>query len=360
MERVKLTMSNKEGYLFFSLAGFTYSRGAVYLNAGKENISRNSQFFEVPHNFWSDLHYLIPRIRLAASQNSNIVVLSPSHLLVPFMRIITGKKIILDAGWSLTEAEIVRWRGLVSVPGILKCFVIDFLAFQLASKIIVETNHQKSNISSRFFIRKNKIYVLMTGVDEGNFREQSIKPFELENSNQTMGYPTVLFRGSYTSEAGLEILSQVSKKLEKVEIQFIVSSNRIPKELVFGKNTILISRRISNREMKYLYEEATVCVGQITNRPRLKNTIPHKAFEAAFFGKPYLSSDTLGIREFLPENKQCYYLEEASAACLEQAILKITSNAELQSDLSLNITQRYIEAARQDTLSRKFFEIISS
>jgi glycosyltransferase involved in cell wall biosynthesis len=112
--------------------------------------------------------------------------------------------------------------------------------------------------------------------------------------------------------------------------------------------------------MKYLYETATVCIGQITNRPRLKNTVPHKAFEAAFFGKPYLSSDTLGIREFLPGNNQCYYLEELSAACLEEAILDITGNAELQSDLSLNIAKRYKEVASQATLSRKFFEIISS
>jgi len=148
--------------------------------------------------------------------------------------------------------------------------------------------------------------------------------------------------------------------MENVDIQFIVSSNRIPKEIVFGKNTISISRRISTREMKYLYETATVCIGQISNKPRLKNTIPHKAFEAAFFGKPYLSSDTLGIREFFPENNQCYYLKEVSVACLEEAILDITGNAELQSDLSLNIAKRYKEVASQATLSLKFFEIISS
>ncbi len=353
-------MSNNESYLFFSLAGFTYSRGAVYLNASDEVISRNSKYFEVPNKLWKHLHNLIPRIRLLASQNPNIVVLSPSHLLVPFIKIITGKRIILDAGWSLSEAEIVRWHGIRSVPRILKCLIIDLMAFQLASKIIVETNHQKSYISSRFLIPKNKISVLMTGVDEVNFSELSKKPFEIENSNRSVSYPTVLFRGSYTSEAGLEILSEVTRKMENVDIQFIVSSNRIPKKIDFGKNTISISRRISTREMKYLYETATVCIGQISNRPRLKNTIPHKAFEAAFFGKPYLSSDALGIREFLPENNQCYYLREVSVACLEEAILDITGNAELQSDLSLNIAKRYQEVASQATLSLKFFEIISS
>ncbi|ASY10039.1 glycosyltransferase family 1 protein [Candidatus Planktophila lacus] len=353
-------MENKDRYSFFSLAGFSYSRGAVYLNGGERLFSSNSKFTEVPSKLLTDLPSLISRIRSAASQNSKIVVLSPSHLLVPVIKIITGKSIILDAGWSLTEAEIARWHGIGSVPRIVKCLIIDFLAFQLASKIIVETNHQKSFISSRFLIRKNKIIVLMTGFDEVNFNEKSKKPFELEDTNGTVSQPIVLFRGSYTNEAGFELLSEVSKRMENIDIQFIISSNRIPRELVFGKNTILISRRISNREMKYLYEIATVCIGQITNRPRLKNTIPHKAFEAAFFGKPYLSSDTLGIREFLPENNQCYYLEESSVACLEKAILEITANAKIQSDLSLNIAKRYKEVATQATLSLKFFEIISN
>ena len=209
-------------------------------------------------------------------------------------------------------------------------------------------------------VKRKKIYVLMTGFDEINFNEPSQKPLELEVSSGTERYSTVLFRGSYTSEAGLELLSEVSKKLENRNIQFIVATNQIPKQIVFGKNTILISRRLSNREMKYLYETATVCVGQITNRSRLKNTIPHKAFEAAFFKKPYISSDTQGIREFLPENNQCYYLDEASVTGLEKAIIEITSSAKLQSTLSINIANRYKAVASQAYLSEKFFEIISS
>lgn len=353
-------MGKVRSYAFFSLAGFTFSRGSVYLKNDAEMSDSDSANFEIPGEFWKNLPNLISGIRSTASKTSNIVVLSPSHLLVPMVKIITGRPITLDAGWSLTEAEIARWRGPKSIPRIIRSLIIDWMAFQMASRIIVESYQQRSYISSRFCIKKSKISVLMTGFNEKNFIESSEKPIELCESKSSASYPTVLFRGSYTSEAGLELLSETTKKMENTGIEFIVLCSNLPKGLAFGKSTKVISRRLSAREMKYLYETATLCVGQISNRPRLKHTIPHKAFEAAFFGKPYVSSDALAIREFLPRDNQCYYLNHASVASLEKAILEITSNTELQRNLSLNIQKRYNSVASQAILSLKFYEIISS
>lgn len=353
-------MGKDRSYIFFSLAGFTFSRGSVYLKQDGERSDNDSANFEISGKFWKNLPFLISGIRSIASKTSSIVVLSPSHLLVPVIKIITGRRITLDAGWSLTEAEIARWRGPKSIPRIIRSLIIDWIAFQMSSRIIVESYQQRSYISSRFFIKKSKISVLMTGFDEKNFTEKSENPIELRESKSSASRPTVLFRGSYTSEAGLELLSETTKKMENTNIEFIVSCSHLPKGLVFGKNTKIISRRLSAREIKYLYETATLCIGQISNRPRLRHTIPHKAFEAAFFGKPYVSSDALGIREFLPKDNQCYYLNNTSVASLEKAILEITSDTELQRNLSLNIQKRYNSVASQALLSLKFYEIISS
>ncbi len=345
------------GTIIFSYYGKDYSRAGVYLNAGEE-LAHGYQFFQVPVGVIPSFSFLHKTLKRNKREEVRIVVVSQSHLIVILLRLITRKYITLDAGWSLTEAEMARWEGSKSILKIIKVSIIDFIALKLASRIIVESENQKEYIRKKFLIARKNITPLFSGFDENNFGEPNEKPFELEESNGTISYPTVLFRGSYTREAGFELLSEVSKKMEYKGIRFIVSTNQIPKELTFGKNTISISRRLSTRELKYLYETATLCVGQITNRPRLKNTIPHKAFEAAFFGKPYLSSDTLGIREFLPANNQCYYLEEASVEGLEKAILEIIGSDELQSNLSLNIAKRYNEVASQAILSLKFFEII--
>lgn len=352
-------MDNPKRPLFISLAGFTYSRGGVYLNSNNRICIEKDRYFEIPNGFWRILFRLISKIRLLASEASNIVVLSPSHLLVPLIKITTGKQIILDAGWSLTEAEITRWRGIKNFPRILKCVAIDFMAFQIASKILVESNHQKTYIASKFFVRNRKIFVLFTGINEANFGVQSQKPFEILGPMEDKKVPIVLFRGSYTKEAGIELLAAVSKRMETNDIQFVVSCRNIPKEIIFAKNTVLISRKISNNEMKYLYENATVCIGQISDRPRLKNTIPHKAFEAAFFRKPYLSADASGIRELLPSNNQCFYLSDISIVGLEKAIIEITENVTLQKNLTSNISKRYEAVATQEILSERFFTLIS-
>ena len=68
-----------------------------------------------------------------------------------------------------------------------------------------------------------------------------------------------------------------------------------------------------------------------------------------------MSSNPLEICELLSDNNQCFYLDEASVPGLE-----IANNAESQSNLSLNITNRYKAVAKQETLSKKCFEIISN
>ncbi len=352
-------MENQKGTLFLSLTASTYSRGGVYLNSKNRICIENDRYFEIPNGFRRNIFRLISKLRLLASEASNIVVLSPSHLLVPLIKITTGKKIILDAGWSLTEAEITRWQGIRNFPRILKCIAIDFIAFHLATKIFVESNQQKTYIASKFFVRNRKIFVLFTGINEANFAELSQKPIEITGRIEDKIVPIVLFRGSYTKEAGLELLAEVSKRMETNDIQFVISCRDIPKEITFAKNTVLISRIISNNEMKYLYEKATVCIGQISDRPRLKNTIPHKAFEAAFFRKPYLSADATGIRELFPSNNQCFYLGEISIVGLEKAIIEITENVTLQKNLISNISKRYEAVATQEILSERFFTLIS-
>ena len=40
-----------------------------------------------------------------------VIIMSPSHALVPFVKLFTNHKVILDAGWSLTESAMLRNNG---------------------------------------------------------------------------------------------------------------------------------------------------------------------------------------------------------------------------------------------------------
>jgi glycosyltransferase involved in cell wall biosynthesis len=352
------SLKREQKVIFFSFLDPTYSRTSVYLKL--DELSENNQeFVKVPMSFSKSAIFIKRALRSKKQEKSIFVVMSPCHILVPILRMFSNQKIILDAGWSLTEAALTRRRGIRDLPFIGKTFLIDYLAFQISNKIIVETKQQASYISKTFRVRENKIKVLFTGVNEDNFYLPPIRPPELDKNLLDKNTFVVLFRGSYTRDAGLEALAETSKMITEPKIIFIVASNRLPSEIKFRENVLVIQRTLTFEEMKYLYQLADLCVGQISNRPRLVNTIPHKAFEAAYFGKPYITSDNFGIREFLKKNSDCYYLASSSAKELAKGILEVLKNKALREKMALEIKKSYMENANQIDLQETFKEYIS-
>ena len=63
-----------------------------------------------------------------------VIIMSPSHALVPFVKLFTNHKVILDAGWSLTESAMLRNNGQRRKIDNFKTYAISF--FALGSKVI--------------------------------------------------------------------------------------------------------------------------------------------------------------------------------------------------------------------------------
>ena len=198
---------------------------------------------------------------------------------------------------------------------------------------------------------------MFTGFNESQIPDRGIAPYEIRAAIES-GFKLVLFRGSYTREAGHELISEVAKSMIEYPIRFVIITPKFPKEISFPSNSILIDRRISNEEMKFVYDHAELCIGQVTERPRLKNTIPHKAFEAAYFSKPYITADVSGIREFLTNSNQCIFLKDISVRSLGEAIIEIVENRVFQRRLSTGIHKRYLEVGSQEILGIQFLSLL--
>lgn len=78
--------------------------------------------------------------------------MSPSHSLVIYSTLIFWRRIIFDAGWSLTESTLMRTIGVKGFPRILKTYSLDFLAFHLAKDVILESQEQIDFISKYFLV----------------------------------------------------------------------------------------------------------------------------------------------------------------------------------------------------------------
>jgi len=339
----------------FSYYGWDYSRAGVYVSPRIRESNRR-MFFQVPRGIFKSMAYLAKVLRELKSSKIRIVVISQSHSLVVIIKLLSRKQITLDAGWSLTEAELARWENFGNLPKLIKIYLIDFLAFKLANKIVLESSGQMRYVSRNFCVRKQKLFTLFTGFDESSFKDKGKCPKELNNlslNNKSI----VLFRGSYTKESGLELISELSFIETDPSIIFVVACSNLPASIFFGENTVVIDRRISNSEIKFLYEKAAICIGQISERPRLRNTIPHKAFEAGYFAKTYVSADGAGIRE-LYSDEECLYLAEVSSTSLGNAITRVLSDKGLQVRYSERIEKKYQHFASQYVLTKKFYGII--
>ncbi|CAN2170499.1 GT4_PimA-like domain containing protein [Candidatus Nanopelagicaceae bacterium] len=284
--------------------------------------------------------------------------MSPAHKATFPAKLITGKKVILDAGWPLTDGALSRGISLNNFSKLVQSFLLDLLSFHFADKILVESHAQLKRVHRIYRIPVKRIKVSFTGVNENAFafthEENSLLLQNLRDSIQQSQKITVLFRGRINNEAGIERIVASARLLEKeANFIFVTGSNRILENL--GSNCFTYSD-ISELELKQIYEISDVTIGQISHHPRLSYTIPHKAFEAGYFGKSYISPRSPGILELFSD-ESVYFIENASIENLVAAIRQL-KDSELRKSYESHIKETYEELSSQKVLNEELERII--
>ena len=122
-----------EKIIFLTIGEPGYSRSWTYFN-GARKLGANVEFIEIKSTALIN-QFLTLRKRL--SRKYVYVVMSPSQYLVPLVKFFLGRKVILDAGWSLFEATVLARKRFGSFGLLaLKTFLIDFISSHLALSLI--------------------------------------------------------------------------------------------------------------------------------------------------------------------------------------------------------------------------------
>ena len=131
-----------------------------------------------------------------------------SPVLVALFRPFCRKKIIYNAALSVYERMIIsrELASRFSVKAVYYWF-IDFVAVHLANLVIVETDHQADFFKKIFKISGKKIYKSWIGVDENKFFYNPALP--------KYDSFTVLFRGAFMPESGVEYAIKAAKILDE-------------------------------------------------------------------------------------------------------------------------------------------------
>jgi hypothetical protein len=338
--------------LFLSWLKSDYSRSAVILNSRYVE-KFNHKFLKVR----SGVRLPVDLVRVVLeNRNKNVIyfVCSPCLTIGIWLRIFCRKRIILDAGWPLTDNTHKGYLKIHNFFKSLRIGLIERLAFRASNMVFLESVAQANRVSLDFNLDPKKLFVGYTGLNEHEFEVESAIPRELFQISNKSKQTTILFRGKINEETGLHKIKQLISYVE--DATFIICSSNLPEDFPDLKNLIKINREISFAEMKYLYEISDVAIGQLGTSTRLTRTIPHKAFEAAYFGKPYLGLNQQALKElFYEKNSSLLFV---SFDELQSFLINHSENHGIFKEIGLNAKRIYDKDFNQELLSEKCIDLI--
>ena len=299
----------------------TYSRLGVVTTA-------SDPYFQIPTSVRL-IPFIVKNRKEFRRKSGVIVVASPSHIFAIPLRLLTSRKIILDAGWPLSDS-VDEISSLKTKIKFFKNFIIDFLSFHLSHKLVLETPEQKIRVSKRFALKSEKIEIRYTGFaypDTIGVPEVCSNSFQ-EILRRIEGKRVVLFRGKDNREAGIDKILEISKFINSKTIIVIASSN-ISREFEVEKNVIIIPERLTRNELACLYACTSLSIGQLGESSRILWTLPHKFFESAALGIPYLTKPVGPILRICQHREVSFFKSSDSLEMATQIESLLSNNVEL-------------------------------
>ena len=284
-----------------------------------------------------------------------VVVGTGSQLAVPLVRYVTRSPVLLDAGWPLRDGAWSRRNWGLLGANAVKILAVDAVAATLSDAILVESHSQREFMSRHFPGTSRKLRVLPTGLNEKAFG----MPRE-RGPSQQQDPLRVLWRGAYNPEAGLEVLWDAAPLLQSHPIKFTVICGNLPEKMARAvpPTVTLKVDRVPAGELGNAFNSHDLMLGQLSSHPRLDRTIPHKAYEAAYFGLPYISAYGRGIGEFLDNSSGVRWFKGGSATSLVEALGAVCESREELLMRSKAIRDRYYQFADQRMLARRFANLL--
>jgi hypothetical protein len=288
--------------------------------------------------------------------DSIIYVMSPSHVLAIYFKLFSKFKVVLDAGWPLSDSKPRAKLKHLFTLDLLKNTTYDYLSFHLVDRIIFETEQQRNFSRKKFLLRSDKCHSIPTGFNEVEYTSaisNSRMPTELQYLMKS-GQEFILFRGKNNRESGVEKIIDAARILRENFIFLVVSNSELTN---VPANVIQINRFLSKEELVWIYRHASFVLGQFGSNSRLSRTVPHKFFESAYFAKCYVTPRNIGLRGLADEKNVCFTLTSGSTD-IASTLNKLTKNQDQAIFLSKNLKKSYELAWSQTKISKAVNEVI--
>ncbi|MDD3531279.1 MAG: glycosyltransferase [Candidatus Pacebacteria bacterium] len=328
---------------YFGIYDREQGRNRIYRKGLSENGVEIVECQDATPGFAKYLRLMRKHTRLKGEYDA-LIVGYPGHILVPFARCISRKRIILDACASMYEGVVIS-RGQYSLWS-WRAFLlrlIDRLAVRFADVVLVESEAQKQYFEQHLGA-KDKCRVLYHGADDSIYDRDQNAPVAKHTEF------TVVFRGKFLPEAGVRHIITAAKLLEDDEVRFVIIGNGfLEREIraqiarIAPRNLTLIDARLRDDELRREMLSAHASLGQLERHPRLSRTLPFKLFESLALGLPYITADTGPVREILTDGEQAFFVPPADPKALAEKIRFLKNNPAVAKRVAENGHRLYCE-----------------
>lgn len=333
-------------------------RDAVYLRGMRES---GIEIVEIMDNtkglkkFWR----IYKKYKALPGTHDLVWVGYTAHILVPFVWLISSKKIIFNALTSMYEGMIISRAQARKISVRAACYwVLDFIVFHLADLSLVESTAQKEHIKKFFFVSDKRLLKSWTGVDD--------RMFYFDPRIKKAPDFTVLFRGGFLPESGIEYAIEAAQILKNEDIKFRIIGDGLMANSVAGlikkynlNNVEWLRGKMDSSELRMKMLECHLCLGQLSNHDRLKRTIPHKVFESLAMKIPYLTSRTPAILELVKEDDTCFCFAPADVPALAEKIIALKQNPSIMERVAQNGYQLFERELQPKHLVKDIIQHIS-
>lgn len=328
----------------FGVSDPNYSRNRVIVNGLRQNgveVIECSVYTPAWNTiFPPQLKYAKEYVQLVkkhALLSNNVMVTSYSgQIVMPLLKLITRKPVVLDALLGMHEMFLDLDPKRSNSYEAKSWYYLDAFSLKSANLILSDTNEHIEYFHHEFGTAKTKFRRVFVGSDDKIFFPRSISR---EDNNFL-----IMFWGTFLPLQGIEYIVQAAKLLEaQKDIRFkIIGSGRtfssvktLSNQLGL-KNVSFFTKWIPYSELPNHIAEADVCLGIFGNTPKAKRVIPNKVFETLAMKKPLITGDSPAAKEALTNMKDCILCDMANPKAIAESIKLLKDDEPLRKKIATN------------------------
>lgn len=261
-----------------------------------------------------------------------VIVGYPGHFLVPFGRLLASMRrtrLVFDPLVSLWDT-FAGDRGLV-VAGSAKGLAIrgvDRLSFRLPDLVLADTEAHASYYRDAFGLSPRRLVVAPVGAlpDAGaDGAARRLAP----------GEPVTVFQyGKWSPLHGADTVIAAADLLRADPFLFVLAGEG---QVSAALRAEIAGRSLTNvvwlgslpaRELRARTRAADVCLGVFGRSEKAGRVVPNKVFDALACGRPVVTADTAGAREWLRDGETALLTPTGDAAALAGALRRLRAEDE--------------------------------